>query len=220
MTNTRQAIDTAGREISILIDDVSSTAFLYLGRDTDAWLYVDIDGVVYPDSESNPNTVPVSVWNGETLRLPLPPNISANALHIWLQKVETQDLLETVHNGHSMQFDRQSQRGKGCLTDEAEDALNTLEREANELDTLEVWDAEEWLCESPLQSMWSAEDTLQQALKKLASEILERAVHIDGDLTDALLTRAISEANEGRALSSQQLEAIMLAERGGELLGG
>ncbi|MDO9252939.1 MAG: hypothetical protein Q7U48_15510 [Hydrogenophaga sp.] len=218
MTNIKKSINTFGENNPILHGDVSSTAFLYRGTDTDAWLHINMDGDVHPDSVSNSTTVPISVWTRETLRLPLPSNISAKALHRWLEEAKTQNLLETVHNGHNLQFDRQRQCDIWSLSDEAEEALNTLEQEANELDTLEVWDAEDWLIDSTLQTLWPAGITLQQAIEKLAIEIIEREVHIDGDLSDVLLMRAIEEANEGQVLSREQLMAIMQAERGDELL--
>lgn len=217
MTRIKKTINTAGRNISILHNDVGSTAFLYRGTDTDAWLHINMEGEVRPYSESNSTTVPASIWNRETLRLPLPSNISAKALHRWLEEAETQELLETVHNGHNLQFDRQRQCDIWNLSDEAEEALNTLEQEANELDTLDVWDAEEWLIDSTLETLWPAGSTLQQAIDKLAIEIIEREVHIDGDLSDVLIMRAIEEANEGKVLSREQLVEIMLAERGDEL---
>jgi hypothetical protein len=61
MTLSSQTIDTGNRQVSISFDNNSATAFLHLGQETNAWLTVDSDGDIYPDSEISQGTVPFSV---------------------------------------------------------------------------------------------------------------------------------------------------------------
>lgn len=217
MTDIKQKIQTLGRTISILHDDTSQTAFLYMGRDTEAWLTLDIEGDVYAESASESGMMPIKVRDRETLRIRLPPSVSARALHHWLMGAQIQDLLDTVHEGHSLKHNREKQREIGHLTDEAEEALSTLATEANNLCTLEVWEADEWLWESSLRVVWPPEKTLQQVLLDLLLETIEREIHIDGDLKEVLLDKLIRDANNGEQLSQTQREALAQAERADEI---
>lgn len=217
MTLCTQTIDTGNRQVSISFDNNAATAFLYLGQETSAWLTVDSDGDIYPDSEISQGTVPFSVWDRTTLRLELPASVSAAALHRWLAKSETQALLETLHLGHELSVDLARGREVGTLTEAADEALGTLEAQARELATLEVWDVDEWIYESSIRDLWPAGKSLEDAVVELESKASSDDVHLDGDVAEVLLDKAIEEAHDGHELTDEQRASISEAGRSDEL---
>jgi len=217
MTHSTQSIDTGNRQLSISFDNNAATAFLYLGQESSAWLTVDSDGDIYPDSEINQGTVPFSVRDRTTLRIELPAAVTAAALHRWLAKSETQALLETLHLGHELIENQERGREVGMLTEEAEDALVTLEIEARELEALEVWDVDEWIYESSIRDLWPAGKSLEDAVVELESKASSDDVHLDGDVAEVLLDKAIEEAHDGHELTDEQRASISEAGRSDEL---
>lgn len=217
MTLNTQTIDTGDRQVFISFDNNAATAFLYLGRETSAWLTVDSDGDIYPDSEIRQGTVPFSVWDHTTLRIELPAAVSAAALHQWLATEETQALLETLHLGHELSVDLARGREVGTLTEAADEALGTLEAQARELETLAVWNVDEWIYHSTIQELWPAGKSLEEAVVKLESIASSDSVHLVGDVAEVLLDRAIEEAHDGHELTDEQRASISEAGRSDEL---
>lgn len=217
MTLNTQTIYTDNRQVSISFDNNAATAFLYLGKETSAWLTVDRDGDIYPESEINQGTVPSSVWDRTILRIALPAAVTAAALNQWLAKEKTQDLLETLHLGHELIESQARGREVGTLTEEAEDALVTLEVEALELLALAVWDVDEWFYDSSIQDLWPAGKSLKEAVAELESKASRDGVHLDGDVAEVLLDKAIKRAHDGHELTVEQRASISEAGRSDEL---
>lgn len=70
--------------------------------------------------------MPEAVWNNRTLRWSVSCEVQGDALADVLESAEVLALLQTVHDGHTVEFDGRVFRG--TLTDDAQDASDELER--------------------------------------------------------------------------------------------
>lgn len=101
-------------------------------------------------AEYNPevgNGCPMRVWNGLDVTVGLSNTVKGDALADWLESEHVQALLERVCAGHSERWDGNNY--KGHLDEDAQDALEELEREAiegwSESDCAQVWKSADWV---------------------------------------------------------------------------
>lgn len=95
----------------------------------DAFIEIDTDGDVrYDNNGEIGNAIPCTVFNGTTLRIAIPNYLTQDgykALH-----EEIKDEIQTVLDGFTEVWDGNNWVGK--LTDDAREALEELERKANQ----------------------------------------------------------------------------------------
>lgn len=108
-----------------------------------AALYIKADGTVTADINYQINCVTFDVWHGRTRTVELSPSVSGAALADWLDNESTVALLARVVAGLTVDWDGNNEVGR--LTDDAVAALDELEREAQDIDQIEVWQPGDWL---------------------------------------------------------------------------
>ena len=114
-----------------------------------AYVSLDEDGTVSVDwSGEIGNAVPASVWHGRDVRLSISPYASSAGIRRLFDDSEFRALVDQYYAGHSVEW--RNGNNVGRLTDDARDALDKLERFADEWfrepDHLDnVCSAGEWL---------------------------------------------------------------------------
>lgn len=181
--------------------------------------YVEIDelGRVTAGSDGAiGREMPLSVYDGRTLRVAVPATIRGEALAERLQEPSTMALLERVHAGHSVDWDDRSL--VGSLNDDAEDALDDLSRVLgidawSGSDLVAVYEPGDWLISGQLPACWPSEMTLREAAAAVDASAEAEGAMIDGDTAAALLGIAERWYEQGGALSATQVQALLDDER-------
>ena len=109
-----------------------------------AYLRIDEDGSVYAEYTSEiGGGVPVSVWHNRDLRVSLRPNVMGNKLYALMQSDEFKALVSRYYAGFSTEWD--GGNWVGTVTDDANDAAEQIERLADDLPCVNMFDAEDWI---------------------------------------------------------------------------
>lgn len=120
-----------------------------------AYLLLDEDGVVEVDWLPRGQT-PMDMYHRRRLSWSLPSAIRADRLLALLADETLRGLLDVVRAGHTVEWDGSNHRG--CLTPEAEEAEEQierlLERNLDPTDVAAVWDAADWLDWLDLSVCW------------------------------------------------------------------
>lgn len=153
-----------------------------------AFVELDERGTVTADwSGVIGNAVPMTVWNGRTLRFRVSPRVRGADLRSYLEG-DGRGLLARIHGGHDVAWDGSNNRGR--LSEDAEEASAQLEADLAEIEEVEVWGVEEWLfgAES-LPEVWSGQP-LEELARSLEEEARRDGLQLDGEVKKALLCRA------------------------------
>lgn len=167
----------------------------YPGQTSEQGAYIEIrcaSGTILADWNGEiGNAVPFSVWHGHDRRYDIPATTSQETILGIFSDPEFQALCERIVGGYSSEWDGNNHVAR--LTENAEDAEHELESylAANE-SAIEVWDVNDWLFSGcSLREYWS-DQPIADAVAALENEIDEDSIHIDGDIEEALLQKALS----------------------------
>lgn len=162
-----------------------------------AYVEIDEDGAVFADYDGEiGNAVPMTVWHKRTLRVPVAPEADCTDLAAYLRGPGLA-LLQRIHDGHTVEWDGSNH--VGALTSDAEAALDQLGAELQDLPTVEIWTAEDWLfgADQTLADAWPDNQTLDQAAAECADSYSAAAPGIvQGNASRALMDRARAEWRE------------------------
>ena len=110
----------------------------------EAYIRLDEDGYVYADySGEIGNAVPFSVWHNRDTRINIRPTTSGNALRSFMGSEEFRNLVGRYYGGLSIEWDGNNYVGK--TTDDANDALAEIERQADDLECIDIFSASDWV---------------------------------------------------------------------------
>jgi len=113
-------------------------AFVAIDLDTGGEVTYDWDGEVGVG-----NAVPAEVWLGRVLRLDLDPAVDTEALEELLESEAWKSYLQVLLEDSDVVWDGSNYVGQ--LGPEAKTALEAMQKLLNDLPTIEVWQAEDWL---------------------------------------------------------------------------
>jgi hypothetical protein len=110
-----------------------------------AFVEIDLDtgDVTYDWNGEIGNAVPADVWHERVLCLNLDPAVDTDALEELLESEAWQSYLQTVLEDSEIVWDGSNLVGR--LGPEAKTALEAMQNLLNDLPTIEVWQAENWL---------------------------------------------------------------------------
>ena len=121
----------------------------YPGQFQPQWAYLEIspeEPFVSLDTTGEiGNAVPMAVWHNRVLRVDVPANLSWDEIDRLVEGQQVATLIEQIIEGHSVHWDGSNQ--VGCLTDDAREALDTLQEYllGEYQGETEIWSTEEWL---------------------------------------------------------------------------
>ena len=216
-------------KITLSLENLASSdlAPLYVRYDREvkpqpAFIEIDESGRVTAGSDGAiGREMPLSVYDGRTLRVSVPATIRGEALTERLLEPATMALLERVHVGHTVDWDDGSRTGS--LNDDAETAIEELTAVLgidawSESDLVAVWEAGEWIVGSnsaadALAEAWPAEHSLAEAVAIVQASADGEGVMIDDDIAAALVSLAYEVYDAGGALHAAQVAALIADER-------
>lgn len=166
-----------------------------------AYIELDEDGNINADySGGIGNAVPISVWNGCTLRFRVPHSVNGRELWDYITG-EGRPLLARIHAGHEVDWDGNNWRG--TLTDDAREAKEALELALESLLTDYAATVDEWIYPNRLIEVWPIGQSLEDAANELHDSLPRfdgrpEEMCVEGDLDDcraALIKKAGYERN-------------------------
>lgn len=132
------------------------------------------------------NAIPMRVWHYRMYRITVSPFLSGKQVADLLEDEDFQKLAETVIAGYECNWDGSNM--KGALTDEAQDALEEMERIAADIDgELIAMNAADYV--EPIRSEITAEMTDREIAEKVIDLKVEARVNniiIEGDIEKLL----------------------------------
>ena len=160
-----------------------------------AYVQLDEDGEVSAGwSGEIGNGVPMTVWHQQTLRFEANPYVSGDALADYLESEAGMALLTRIHEGHEVDWDGSNHVGR--LSDDAQAAVETLERDLENLQIVEVMSAADYLFSfSTLLDIWSGKP-IDDIAAGITLGMADFDGVVDGDIRDALLTEAERQFDE------------------------
>ena len=181
-----------------------------------AYVEMDEDGEVTACySGEIGNGVPSYVWHHRTLRWSVPSTVRGRVLKYLLERDDVVDLLERIHAGHAVDWDGNNHVGK--LDADAQSASAELEvlldNDIGGADSCAVWDAGEWLQNSPLADLWPAGQTLDGAENNVNYLATAEDVTLTGDVRDVLLDMAERRHDKGASITAEQRLALIEYDR-------
>lgn len=194
-----------------------STAPLYweiggtVGR---AVLLLSENGILSYEVDSPYEGIPFEQAHRRMLSWELPATLTGDDLYTALSDIETLTLLQCCYEGRSVVWDGCNYVGR--LDEDAEEAydeiaslIHSLERDGEHA---EVWDMEEYLCETAIEDLWPAHLSIDDAVNAIETEAEERKVHLTGDEDLAtVLCRMLLEvyrAGRVKAIAEHQRQAM------------
>jgi predicted transcriptional regulator len=143
-----------------------------------AYVLMDKDGHVTVETAPPNSGWPIDVWHHRTIRWGVDPCVSGDALADFLESPEAQHLFGQVHAGHIIEWDGNNLVGN--LSNPATEAAEKLQEMLDDLDTDEVWLAEEWLAQSGLHEVWSGK-SLDEAVQDLLEEAEAGKIYVHNE---------------------------------------
>jgi hypothetical protein len=169
--------------VRILGDDTRAPLYKMYPQQTrpqPAYIEISEDGDLAANySGEIGNAVPASVWHQRDLRISIPPGAAREAIQGFV--ADNVDLFRRVIAGHSVEWDGSNHVGR--LTDDARDALETLERKAESIESIAVWTAADWIAEG-----FSLAEFVEKGARAYGDECADAAepdAVIDGDCAEA-----------------------------------
>lgn len=109
-----------------------------------AYLQLNANGYVFADySGDTGGGVPASVWHGVDRRIALRPTVSGKALREYLGSEEFRALLDRYYAGAGDKWD--GSNFVGTASDDALEALNQIEQDADNLECVNIFSADDWV---------------------------------------------------------------------------
>lgn len=142
-----------------------------------ARLCIKADGTVYASYNAEiGNAVSADIYHGRIQTVSLSPYCSGPALSNWLEDEETLALLKRIVVGMTEDWDGSNRRGR--ISEDACDAMDELERSAENIDTANIWDAGDWLDPVISGSEIDGADMTEKSddeIRAIAAEIAQQA---------------------------------------------
>lgn len=200
------------------LDNLTGSAPLffcsYKGEPYRACLLLDEDGKVSTDTRAPwDRGTPIDEWHGRRRIWKVPAGVRGYALCDVLSDTHILELLQRVHNGHSVEWNGNNY--VGALNDDAEEASDELERCLNDLATWDVWSVGDWLSQTRINdNLWPAGKNLEQVVDDLEADARYNDVLIaEGaeDIADMLCQKLLEqlEADDAFTLTVEQREALL-----------
>ena len=137
-----------------------------------AYLQLNANGYVFAYySGDTGGGVPASVWHGVDRRISLRPTVNGKALREYMESAEFRALLGRYYAGANDEWD--GSNWAGTATDDAREALNQIEQDCENLDCINIFDADDWV-----------EYATRDELAQHGGDYLRYAEYLDG-LCDA-----------------------------------
>lgn len=134
-TQLEITIDTSG--LNSLTDAAPLFCCSHNGEPYNAYLLLDEDGNVSTDTRAPWDCgSPIDEWHGRTRTWKVPAAVRGDALDYAFRNSKILELLQRVHNGHSVDWNGNNY--VGALDDDAEEASGELERRLGDLVTWDV----------------------------------------------------------------------------------
>jgi hypothetical protein len=202
-----------------VIDSLSGSAPLfhrtYDGDQCSAFLLLDEDGNVSIDIRApwGMNSFPIDEWHGRTQCWEISSAVHRDALRGAFSDTYILELLQRVHNGHSVEWNGNNY--VGVLNEDAEEASDELEQCFDDLATWDVRSAYDWLAEEYIDAnLWPAGTTVQQVVADLKAEARDRNVLIaEGTkgISDMLCEILLEQlkTDDTFTLTAEQREALL-----------
>lgn len=109
-----------------------------------AFIRLNESGSVYADYEGGVGEgLPASVWHGRDARISIRPTVSGKALREMFADNDFLALARRYYDGLTVEWD--GSNNVGTLTEDAKAALEEIERMAEDLDCINVFDADTWI---------------------------------------------------------------------------
>ena len=109
-----------------------------------AFIRLNESGSVYADYEGGVGEgCPASVWHGRDARINIRPTASGKALREMFADEGFMALVRRYYDGLTVEWD--GSNNVGALTEDAKAALEAIERIAEGLDCINIFDADDWI---------------------------------------------------------------------------
>ncbi len=181
-----------------------------------AFVQMDEDGDISATySTEIGNAVSSEIWHKKTLCWYVDSEITGDVLADFLESDEIGELLQRVHDGHSVEWVNGNQ--VGILDEDALEAFEEIESLLLELanddsgeTTKDVWPVDEFLfCSNGLFQSWS-NGLLSKAVAEAKADAKNQNIYLDGDIKESLLESALSYVVDNQAgLTFEHLEALV-----------
>lgn len=179
------------------------------GDPDDVYLLLDQHGNACFDTRSHNMGTPVDEWNRLTLRWEVPATVRSSALDADF----IPELLQRVHDGHSIEWDGNNY--VGVLDEDAEDASNELERRLEQMEVWDVCSADGWMPpDVVIAEMWSQGKSIEDVASDIMSDAMCEGFLIAGgsdgiaEVLCAELLRQL-ENDDSFDLTTEQREALL-----------
>ena len=168
-------------------------------RPQPAYVFMNEDGTVYAEcSYGVGNIVSSDVWHGRTLLWNVPPKVNCNSLAKALESVDVIKLLERIHCGHRVGFD--GYNFVSSLDGDAQVASKELQCIIDFVDTINIWEVQDYLGEMAFTEAWDRDKTLDDAVQDHFDIVSSLDAHFCVDKSDfakSLLRWAKDEFDNG-----------------------
>lgn len=148
--------------------------------------------------------VPANVWNSLRIRFGISPFVLRSEIEGLADNERLEALLQCIRDGFSVHA------GRGCYTDDAEDAVNGVTDLILDLDLAEVWDADDWVAPAVCinaAAEWESIEAYAETFEDPGEP--NRVIH--GDIA-AAVARALSYEVERRSDGTAKKVAGMLTK--------
>lgn len=149
------------------------------------------------------NSLPARIWNQAEIWFTILPTTSRQAIKALADDEDLAKLLEIVKAGY--EYDPYGP--KGIYTEEAQIAMEAIDRHLTSLDQAEVWDASDWVAEGVYVSDAAKHETIELYAAEFEDDEPNRV--IEGDLAEAvakhlagLVERARNSDQEARKVAA------------------
>ena len=165
----------------------------------DAFIALDADGDVYADfSGEIGNAVPASVWNGLDKRISISPFASGYGLQQLFNDAKFLSAVNRYYDGRTTGWDGNNWTSE--LSEDAEAALEEMQSMADELEQLNIYNAEDWIASvsrSELQAQLLEAGSVQAFYnEQLLCSDADQYLAFDADgLAEALACRFVCDAD-------------------------
>jgi hypothetical protein len=213
-------IATGDRSITLnlsALESSSKPAPLYdedsQGTVVEAYLTLDEDGEVGLTTLWPHGGTPAHIWHGRTRTWKMDAAVHGGHLRAFLESDSTLDLLEAVHQSHTVEWDGHNEAGR---LDEcgwqASEALQTGLDALSESESVQVWHVADWLQRTRVDDWWAVGQSFEDVVAELANEAEAHDVQLEGDLADYVRERLLDEYEDDERVLLRNEQRAALQE--------